>query len=249
MENKFETKLNETPHISKKYDADLEQLRENLILMGSFVEKQLSDALNSLYISDVKLAKAVIKQGREINQHEIAIDTRCLELLALRQPAASDLRLILAVSKTATDLERIGDLSEHLARMNKKLINKGLSTKYFDSLQHLGALVKTMLSKTLDALARLDLDTALEVIGQDKIVDKNFDALSRQLATYMMEDPRTIKKTLRLHNAARALERIGDHCENICEHTIFLVAGEDVRYKDIDEVRLAMSADEEDTEE
>lgn len=245
----MENKLNITPHISKRYDTELEQLREDLILMGSFVEKQLSDALNSLYISDIKLAKSVIKQGQAVNQHEVAIDARCVEILALRQPAAGDLRLILAVSKTATDLERIGDLSEHLARMSKKLINKGLSTKYFDSLQHLGTLVKAMLSDTLDTLARLDLDTALQVIGQDKTVDKNFDALSRQLSTYMMEDPRTIKKTLRLFNAARALERIGDHCENICEHTIFLVAGEDVRYKDIDEVRLALSADEEDTEE
>lgn len=249
MDNLLENKINETSHISKKYDADLEKLREELILMGSFVEKQLSDALNSLFISDIELAKAVIKQGKDVNERELRIDRRCTELLALRQPTAGDLRLILAVSKTATDLERVGDLSEHLARMSKKLINKGLSTKYFDNLQHLGDLVKKMLSDTLNALARLDLEGALKVIGQDKVIDKNFDALTRQLATYMMEDPRTIKKTLRLYNAARALERIGDHCENICEHTIFLVAGEDVRYKDIDEVRLAMSADEEDTEE
>lgn len=244
----MEIKLNETPHISKKYHADLEKLREDLILMGSFVEKQLSDALESLYISDIKLAKSVIKQGKDINQREVDIDTRCAELLALRQPAASDLRLILTVSKTATDLERIGDLSEHLARMSKKLINKGLSTKYFENLQHLGSLVKSMLADTLNALARLDLDTALQVIRQDKKVDRNFDALSRQLATYMMEDPRTIKKTLRLFNAARALERIGDHCENICEHTIFLVAGEDVRYKNIDEIRSTISVDEEEND-
>lgn len=238
--------LNNTPHISKKYDEDLEKLREELILMGSRVEKQLEDALNSLYTGDANLAKSVTKSGSTINQQELAIDARCADLLARRQPVASDLRLILSVSKVSSDIERIGDLSEHLARMSKKLINKGVSTRYFDDIKNLGDLVKSMLADALNALARLDPEAAVEVIAKDEKIDKAFNTLSRLLATYMMEDPREIKKTLKLFNAARALERIGDHCSNISEHTIFLVRGEDVRYRNIDEVRLALAIDEDD---
>lgn len=238
--------LNNTPHISKKYDEDLEKLREELILMGSRVEKQLEDALSSLYTGDANLAKSVTKSGSTINQQELAIDARCADLLARRQPVASDLRLILSVSKVSSDIERIGDLSEHLARMSKKLINKGVSTRYFDDIKNLGDLVKSMLADALNALARLDPEAAVEVIAKDEKIDKAFNTLSRLLATYMMEDPREIKKTLKLFNAARALERIGDHCSNISEHTIFLVRGEDVRYRNIDEVRLTLAIDEDD---
>lgn len=242
MEHEFNLK----PHISKQYSEDLEQLREDVMKMGGFVETQLQNALGSFVKGDVKLAKQTIKRDSDINQMEVDIDADCAKILALRQPTAGDLRLILTVVKSITDLERIGDLSQHLARMSKKLINKGVSTRYCADLEHLGNKVQDMLSGSLNAFARLDAEAAVETMMLDSDVNREFDALSRQLITYMMEDPRTIKQTLRVFNAARALERIGDHSKNLCEYTIFLVRGEDVRYQDIDSVREAILGDDDD---
>lgn len=242
----MENELNLDQHISKRYNADLEQLREDVMKMGGFVEQQLHNALGSFVKGDAKLAKQTIKRDSDINQMEVDIDADCAKILALRQPTASDLRLIIAIVKSITDLERIGDLSQHLARMSKKLISKGVSTRYCADLEHLGNKVQDMLSGSLNAFARLDAEAAVETMMLDSDVNREFDALSRQLITYMMEDPRTIKQTLRVFNAARALERIGDHSKNLCEYTIFLVKGEDVRYQDIDAVRSAILGEDDD---
>lgn len=242
----MENELNLAPHISKRYSEDLEKLREDVMKMGGAVEQQLGDALKSFVKGDEKLAKQTIKKDKEINQMELDIDADCAKVLALRQPTASDLRLILAVVKSISELERAGDLSQHLARMSKKLISKGVSTRYCGDLENLGKKVQEMLASSLNAFARLDAEAAVETMMLDKGINREFDALSRQLITYMMEDPRTIKQTLKVFNAARALERIGDHCTNLCEHTIFLVKGEDVRYQDIDAVRDAVLGEDDD---
>lgn len=242
MDNEF----NLNPHISKRYSEDLEKLREDVMKMGGFVERQLQDALGSFIKGNAKLAKQTIKRDSDINQMEVDIDADCAKILALRQPTASDLRLIITIVKSISDLERVGDLSQHLARMSKKLVSKGVSTRYCADLEHLGNRVTDMLAGSLNAFARLDAEAAVDTMMLDSDVNREFDALSRQLITYMMEDPRTIKQTLRVFNAARALERIGDHSKNLCEYTIFLVKGEDVRYQDIDSVRQAILGDDDD---
>lgn len=229
--------LNPTPHISKKYNADLEALREEVLTMGGMVEEQLKDSLNSLVNGDIELAKIVIKKDKDVNQKELDIDHRCAETVALRQPTAGDLRLILTVMKSIADLERIGDMAHHLASMGKKLADKGYSMRYFSDIETVGLEVTKMLTTTLNAFARLNPEEALNAMAMVRPINRKSRALSRQLATYMMEDPRMIKKTLRVRDAVRALERVGDHCENICENTIYLVRGEDIRYRSFDDVK------------
>ncbi|MBS9778099.1 MAG: phosphate signaling complex protein PhoU [Gammaproteobacteria bacterium] len=240
----MENELKLDKHISKKYNADLEDLRENVMNMGGMVEEQLGNSLESLVKADIKLAKSVIKKDTEVNQIELNITARCTEILALRQPTASDLRLIITVEKMITDLERIGDLSESLARLSKKLISKGVSTRYYEEILHVGNLAQKMLKKSLDAFARLDAECAIDTMSIENEINRESTALSRQLITYMMEDPRSIKHTLRVLNAAKALERIGDHCENLCEYIVYLVKGEDIRYQNLDEIRAHLLNDE-----
>lgn len=236
-ENAVEVDMNLEGHTSKKYDEQLEGLRYEVMKMGGIVEEQLRNSLKSLVDADVELAKTVIKRDREVNQSELQITARCIEILALRQPTAVDLRLVLTVEKSITDLERIGDLAQSMAKLSKKLINKGVSTRYYAELQHLGRQSQKMLNGALNAFVRLDADAALETMTIEEHVDRESTALSRQLITYMMEDPRSIKHTLRVLNVAKALERIGDHCENLCEYVVFLVKGEDIRYQNLDDIR------------
>lgn len=235
--------LNLDQHISQKYNEDLETLRESVLAMGGMVEKQLADSIESLVQGNVELARLVIKGDKAINQQELEIDKRCTELIATRQPTASDLRLLLSVVKIISDLERIADLSEYLAKMGKKLADKGYSMRYFADIQHTGTQVKRMLTATLDAFARLDDEAAIAAMSYERQINREVRALSRQLATYMMEDPRSIKKTLKMFNATRALERMGDHCENVCESIIYLVRGEDVRYQGFDAVRATIETE------
>lgn len=240
----MDNELHLDQHISKKYNEDLENLREQVMSMGGMVEEQLKNSLKSLMEADIKLAKSVIKNDQEVNQLELTITARCAEILALRQPTASDLRLILTVEKSITDLERIGDLSESLAKLSKKLISKGVSTKYYEELQHVGNLAQKMLTNALNAFARLDAEAAIDNMNLENKINKESTALSRQLITYMMEDPRAIKHTLRVLNAAKAIERIGDHCENLCEYVVYLVKGEDIRYQNLDEIRANLLNDD-----
>lgn len=240
----METELHLDQHISKKYNEDLEDLREQVMSMGGLVEAQLKNSLKSLLDSNIDLAKSVIKKDVEVNRQELAITARCVEILALRQPTASDLRLVFTVEKSVTDLERIGDLSQQLAKLSKKLINKGVSNRYYAELQHLGKLAQKMLTGALNAFARLDAVNAIDIMAVEEKINRESNALSRQLITYMMEDPRSIKHTLRVLNAAKALERIGDHCENLCEYVVYLVKGEDIRYQNLDDVRASIFEDD-----
>ncbi len=231
-------KLHLSQHISKKYNQELEELRQQVIAMGAMIEEQLANSLKSLFNGDIKLAKSVIRKDAEVNQKELEITAKCIEIITLRQPIASDLRLIFAVEKSITDLERIGDLSENIAKLSKKLISKGVSTKYYSEIQHIGNSVQKMLAGALNAFARLNAESAIETMTIRNSVKKESTALSRQLITYMMEDPRSIKHTLRVLNTAKELERIAGYCENLCEYTVYLVKGKDIRYQNLDDIRI-----------
>jgi phosphate transport system protein len=228
--------MNLGQHISQQYNAELEDIRNRVMGMGGLVEQQLGNALSALVDGNAEIGEQVVSGDYKVNAMEVAIDEECSRVLARRQPAASDLRLIVAVIKTITDLERIGDQAERVARMAVRLADAEINKSQFVELQHLGNHARQMLNDALDAFARMDTEAALNVVREDLKVDKEYDSLMRQLMTYMMEDPRTISRVLDVMWAARALERIGDHARNICEYVIYLVMGKDVRHINLEQM-------------
>ena len=224
-------------HISRRYNEELEDLRNKVMIMGGMVEKQCKNALKALIKGDSSLAESVATSDYRINSLEVEIDAECTEILARRQPAASDLRMILTVIKTITDLERIGDEAEKIGRFALKLANSHEPQSYYSDLHHLGTHVIEMLHDSLDAFARMDVDSAVKVAGRDPEIDLEFEALTRMLITHMMEDPREVKNVLRLNWCARSLERIGDHSSNVCEYVIYLVKGHDVRHVSLEDIQ------------
>lgn len=224
-------------HISRRYNEELEDLRNKVMIMGGMVEKQCKNALKALIKGDSSLAESVATSDYRINSLEVEIDAECTEILARRQPAASDLRMILTVIKTITDLERIGDEAEKIGRFALKLANSHEPKSYYSDLHHLGTHVIEMLHDSLDAFARMDVDSAVKVAGRDPEIDLEFEALTRMLITHMMEDPREVKNVLRLNWCARSLERIGDHSSNVCEYVIYLVKGHDVRHISLEDIQ------------
>ncbi len=216
-------------HISGKFNEELEAVRNQVLSMGGLVEQQLRDSLYAIEKSDHDLAEQILRRDTKINALEVQIDEACVQIIAKRQPAASDLRLIIAIFKTISDLERIGDEAERIAKVALESFNKD-QQEFLLSLENLGQLVLTMLHGVLDAFARMDLDSAYEVHQMDAQADRQYEALTRQLMTYMMEDPRGIPKVMNVLWSARSLERIGDRCQNIAEYIIFFVKGKDVRH-------------------
>ena len=233
--------LNNTQHISKRYNDELEEIRHLLIAMGEMVLGQVKDGLTSLLTLDKELAKQVVINDNEVNLLEMQIDEACTHILATRQPAASDLRLVICVIKTITDIERIGDEAVKLSRNALKIINSEDDIRQFNELKHLGELIIKNLQQAINAYANLDVDLALKTMQQDEIANEEFDNISRLLITKMMENPREIKNALRITWSARALERIGDHAKNICEYLVFLVEGKDVRHTSIEKIKEALS--------
>ncbi|MEH6583017.1 MAG: phosphate signaling complex protein PhoU [Halioglobus sp.] len=223
-------------HISAQFNAELEAVKNHLLKMGGRVEQQLSDAIEALVTMDSGEAARVIALDKEVNRMEISIDDECARILARRQPAASDLRLVLAVAKVITDLERIGDEAAKVARQAIKLSEEGVSPSNFVEIRHIGSCVAEMLRKSLDAFARLDVETAVDVVKQDREVDREYGSAMRSLGTFMMEDPRAISSVLNEMWALRSLERVGDHASNIAEHVIYLVRGLDVRHVGLEEL-------------
>jgi len=217
-------------HISKRFDQELEDIRNKVMSMGGLVENQVVNGVKCLVSSDSELARKLIADDHKVNRMEVEIDEECVQILARRQPAAGDLRLIVAVIKTITDLERIGDQAEKLGRIQLELEQQEISSSTYVKLEHLGELVGKILHSALDAFARMNVADAMAAIELDIRVNDEYDGLMREMITYMMEDPRTIRSSLRISWCARALERIGDHAKNICEYVVFLVQGKDVRH-------------------
>lgn len=219
-------------HLSKQFDAELESIRSRVLEMGGLVESQIRRALEGFGSGDRALLDDVIATDRRVNEMEVALDGECSHVIVKRQPAANDLRLIFAITKTVTDLERIGDEAQKVARMGKSIHERdgnGRLTRTAD-VRHAAEIVLSMLRRALDAFARLDSNSALEVIQQDALIDSEFQSLLRQLVTYMMEDPRTITTSLDVIWVAKAIERMGDHAKNMAEYVIYIVKGTDVRH-------------------
>ncbi len=229
-------KLDIHTHISRQYNEELEDIRTRVLQMGGLVEKHTEQALVALLKGDAELGETISTNDYLVNKMEVGIDEECSQIIARRQPAASDLRLVMAVIKTITDLERIGDEADKIARMAVRLAGEERLKNNYIEIQYLGNHVKGMVHDALDAFARLDTDAALRVAREDRQVDMEYEGVMRQMITYMMEDPRTITRVLNVIWAARALERIGDHARNICEYVIYLVKGKDIRHISLDQV-------------
>ncbi|MBP7229520.1 MAG: phosphate signaling complex protein PhoU [Moraxellaceae bacterium] len=230
-----------TQHISAQFNAELEDIRSNFLTMGGMVEKQVVDAIQSLLDADSNLAEKVQAADKQINQMERQIDEELVRILARRQPAASDLRFIIAIGKSITDLERIGDEAAKVARYALALTEEGESPRGYTESRHIGNQVRVMVHDALDAFARFDAELAFRVMQDDNVIDSEYKTALRALMTYMMEDPRSISRVLNVMWVLRSLERIGDHARNISEQLIFLVKGSDVRHTSYDEVERQLN--------
>lgn len=217
-------------HISRRFNQDIEDLRSKVLAMGGLVEAQLSQAIAAIVSGDSELGLQVAHDDYKVNKLEVEIDEECGRILATRAPAAGDLRLIVAIIKTITDLERIGDEAEKIGFLASKLAAMDRPSDSYRELKTLGTHVLHMVRDAMNAFARLDVEVALETVGEDQRVDEEYEAITRQCITFMMEDPRSIKRVMNVTWAARSLERIGDHAKNICEYVIYMVQGRDVRH-------------------
>lgn len=224
-------------HTSKQYDAELESVRAKVLEMGGMVEQQIVNALEALIKADIKLAKEVMEADARVNALEVQIDEDCSHIIARRQPAAGDLRMVMMMVKTITDLERIGDEATKIARTAQRIFDEDRMYKpRFNEIKAMVKIVREMLRTSLDAFARLDVSQTVEVARQDELVDEQFRAAMRQLVMYMLEDPRTISMSLEVLFVAKAVERIGDHAKNIAEYVVYMVKGKDVRHSSLQEM-------------
>jgi phosphate transport system protein len=230
-------------HISSQFDADLRDVSTRVLEMGGLVEAQVAQAMYALTHFSEETATQVLQQEERVNQMEVAIDADLQRIIAMRQPTAIDLRLLIAVSKAIANLERAGDEAARIARTVQKLITAGVSSRMRVPVNDLGYgadLAIAQLRRSLDAFARLDAKQALDVLKHDDQIDEEFDGLLRKLITYMMEDPRTISASIDLVFVAKAIERVGDHAKNLAEATIYIVKGADVRHAPMSEVESAV---------
>lgn len=220
-------------HISRRFNKDIEDLRNAVLTMGGLVEAQLARAISAIVGGDSELGLQVANDDYKVNELEVNIDEECSRILATRAPAAGDLRLIVAIIKTITDLERIGDEAEKIGYLASNLAGMDRPSDSYRELKTLGTHVSHMVRDAMNAFARFDVDEAFEVVREDERVDEEYDAIQRQCITFMMEDPRSIRRVMNVTWAARSLERIGDHAKNICEYVIYMVRGRDVRHTGI----------------
>jgi phosphate transport system protein len=227
-------------HISSRFNEDLERIRGRVLEMGGMVERQLVQALNAITAASAANYAQVAQDERTVNQLERSIDEDCSKILATRSPAASDLRLLIAVLKTITDLERIGDESEKIAAIGVRMAQGERPSGRYREVRNLGKLVVDMLRSALDAYARLDSDLAFDVVRRDRLVDEEYESIQRRAITFMMEDPRSIRRTLDVMWVVRALERVGDHSKNICEYVVYTVHGKDVRHIRLEDAELEL---------
>jgi phosphate transport system protein len=225
-----------TEHTNKQFDEDLEAIRSRMLMMGGLVESQIRAAIGGYLDGDADRAQKVIADDAKVNELELAIDNDLGHIIVRRQPAASDLRLILAAIKIVTDLERIGDEATKVARMAAEKAHAPPQGQRLAAINHLSDIAIGMLRRALDAFARLDAAAAAKVCAEDAAIDDEFRSILRQLITFMMEDPRTIGSALQVVWVAKAFERIGDHAKNIAEYVIYIVKGRDVRHRPLAEL-------------
>ncbi len=235
--------LNLNKHISGQFNAELEHIRTQVMIMGGMVEQQLTDAITAMHNQDAELARRVIEGDQKVNMMEVEIDEACVRIIAKRQPTASDLRLVMAIIKAISELERIGDVAEKISRTALEKFGQQ-HLPLLVSLESLGHHTVQMLHDVLDAFARMDLSAAITIYREDKKVDKEYEGIVRQLMTYMMEDPRTIPSVLTALFCARAIERIGARCQNICEIIFYFVKGQDFRHVGGDRLDELLSGDD-----
>jgi len=223
--------MNESQHLSSQVDEDLARPRTHVLQMGGLVETQVSSAIDAYSTGEVASVKTIVETDRKVNELEKAIDDDCAHIIAKRQPTASDLRLVLGISKIVTDLERAGDEAKKIAKGVRRIYENGqMPSQYGVGIRHLAEAALAMIREALDAFARLDTAQASTVIRADSEVDVEFKSIIRQLITHMMEDPRTITTSIDIITIARAIERIGDHAKNVSEQVIYVVEGRDIRH-------------------
>ncbi|MBS3964338.1 MAG: phosphate signaling complex protein PhoU [Methylomonas sp.] len=229
-------------HISRQFNKEMEDIRNKVLTMGGLVEQQVDLATRAFMNYDMESAETVVRQDQLVNALEKDIDHECTEIMAKRQPAAFDLRMLIATIKIITDLERIGDEATRIAKMTMRLEGADYYQDKYYEIEHLLEMVRDMLNGALDAYARTDTEEVIAITAQDSKVDREYTAITRQLITQMMENPRNITRALDMLWAARALERIGDHSCNVCEHVVYMVKGKDVRHVSREELESAVNA-------
>lgn len=232
---------NFSKHISNQFNKELEQIRTQMLSMGGLVERQVSDSIEALMTANVELAEQARLSDKTANQMEIDIDQQCIKIIALRQPAASDLRLIIAISRVAADLERIGDESGRISKHAIEIADAGVNSWFgYQEVRNISSIVTEMVRDVLNAFSRGDLEMAYKIAKRDRDVDQAYRSATRSLVTYMMEDPRSISVVLNVMWILRSLERIADHARSIAIHLIYQVSGEDVRHKSLREIKAAV---------
>ncbi len=224
-------------HISQQFNDELEGIKSHLMTMGGIAETQLNQALDALTEGDEELAQRVLAADEQVNNWEIEIEEQCTRIIARRQPAASDLRMIVAISRAVKDLERIGDESSGIAKQAIMLVEQGESPRGYNEIRQIGSLIRDMVSEALTAFARNDVEMAYRVAKKDRDVDEAYKTAMRSLITYMMEDPRSISRVLNVIWVLRSLERIGDLSRNISQHLIYLVKGVNVSHSSLKEMK------------
>jgi phosphate transport system protein len=230
-------------HTYKQFDTELETVRAHVLEMGGLVEDMVNKAINALVSGDIALARQVIDTDERVNALEITCDEACTQIIARRQPAAGDLRMVLTIIRIINDLERIGDKAAKIARFTVRMHdNDRINIPRYGELKYMAGMALKMLRESLDSFARVDATSAASVARQDMEVDEEFHMLTRHLITYMMEDPRTISTFIDLMFVAKAIERIGDHAKNISEYVVFMVKGKNVRHASIEELEKETTA-------
>jgi len=223
--------MNENTHLSTQFDADLERLRSKVLEMGGLVESQINMATKAFADNNIEVVLDVLENDSDVNAFEKSIDDDCIHIIAKRQPTASDLRLVMSISKMVTDLERSGDEVKKMAKSIRRIQERDVNVlKATTDVRHLAQAASAQIRSALDTFARLDADEARAVIETDDALDKEFKSIIRQLITFMMEDPRTITTALDIITIARAIERVGDHAKNLAEQVIYIVEGRDIRH-------------------
>ena len=230
-------------HTSKVFDLELESLRTRVLQMGGLVEQQVRRAIDGLYGGDTPLLEAVIRDDERVNRMEVEIDALCNQIIAKRQPAASDLRMIVSVMKAISDIERVGDKARKIARLGISIASQSSGGMLNIELGHMSETALRMLRLSLDGFARLDVALVTEAVRLDEQVNAEYRGVARQLITYMMEDPRTITRALDILTIAKAIERIGDHATNIAEYVVYMDKGLNVRHATLDEVEARLRDD------